>query len=79
MGPIGIQELIILLIMGALLLVFTVIPFWFICKKAGFPPWLSLITLIPFGLLVLPILLAAIDWPALRKTDPQPSSSPPLA
>ncbi len=79
MGPLGIQELIIILIMGSLLFVFTVIPFWFICKKAGFSPWLSLITLIPFGLVILPILLAAMDWPALRKADPQSSSSPPLA
>jgi hypothetical protein len=37
-----------------------VIPFWFICKKAGFSPWLTLLNIVPFGLgtLVLVYLLA---------------------
>ena len=26
-----------------------IIPFWFICKKAGFSPWLSLLNIIPHG------------------------------
>ncbi len=29
-------------------IVIGVIPFWFICKKAGFSPFLSLLNLIPF-------------------------------
>ena len=63
MGPIGMPELIMLVIIGTLAGVF---PFWFICKKAGLSPWLSLITIIPFGLIVLPLVLAFIEWPALR-------------
>lgn len=43
-----------------------VLPFWFICKKAGLSPWLSLIMIIPFGALVLPFVLAFIEWPSLR-------------
>jgi hypothetical protein len=39
-----------------------VIPFWFICKKAGFSPWLSLLNIIPFGNLVLIYVLAFADW-----------------
>jgi hypothetical protein len=41
-----------------------VIPFWFICKKAGFSPWLTLLNLVPFGLgtLVLVYLLAFAEW-----------------
>jgi hypothetical protein len=41
-----------------------VIPFWFICKKAGFSPFLSLLNLVPFclGTLVLVYFLAFANW-----------------
>ena len=41
-----------------------VIPFWFICKKAGYSPLLSLLNLVPFfiGTLVLVYFLAFADW-----------------
>jgi uncharacterized membrane protein YhaH (DUF805 family) len=35
-----------------IILVAIIIPTWFICKKAGFSPWLSFIVIIPFGGLV---------------------------
>ena len=38
------------------------IPFWFICKKAGFSPWLTLLNLLPGGGLVLVYVLAFADW-----------------
>ena len=38
------------------------IPFWFICKKAGFSPWLSLLDIIPLGNLVLLYVLAFAEW-----------------
>ena len=39
------------------------IPCWFVCKKAGFSPWLSLLCLIPsLGLLVLLYVLAFAEW-----------------
>ena len=40
------------------------IPFWFICKKAGFSPLLSLLNFVPFGLgtLFLLYLLAFAEW-----------------
>lgn len=39
------------------------VPSWFICKKAGFSPWLSLLCLIPsLGTLVLLYILAFADW-----------------
>jgi hypothetical protein len=47
-----------------------VLPFWFICKKAGLSPWLSLIMMIPFGALALPFVLAFVDWPSLRGDRP---------
>ena len=38
------------------------IPMWFICRKAGFSPWLTLLNCIPFGTPLLLLLLAAVDW-----------------
>jgi len=39
------------------------VPSWFICKKAGFSPWLSLLCVIPsIGTLVLLYILAFADW-----------------
>lgn len=39
------------------------VPCWFICKKAGFSPWLSFLVLFPgLGLLVLLYVLAFADW-----------------
>ena len=57
------------------------IPFWFICKKAGFSPWLTLLNLAPFGLgtLVLVYLLAFADWKTIPPTMaayPPPSQPP---
>lgn len=49
---------IIILVCLAVILV----PFWFICKKAGFSPWLSLLNIIPMGNLVLIYILAFADW-----------------
>ena len=66
MGPIGMPELIMIFIVAIMVAVVGALPFWFICKKAGLSPWLSLIMFIPFGALVLPFVLAFIDWPSLR-------------
>lgn len=45
-------------------MVLGVIPFWFICKKAGFSPALSLLNFIPFcvGTLALVYFLAFAPW-----------------
>lgn len=69
MGPIGMPELVVLFIIAILVALVGVLPFWFICKKAGLTPWLALIMIIPFGALVLPFVLAFIDWPALREAN----------
>ena len=66
-----------LIVLGIFLLVvfavlITVIPFWRICEKAGFPGVLSLLMLVPLGNLVLPFYLAFVDWPALKQTQPAP-------
>jgi len=52
----------ILPIIILVVLTIVIVPFWFICKKAGFSPWLSLLNLIPLGHLVLIYVLAFSDW-----------------
>ncbi|MGA3046380.1 MAG: hypothetical protein ABSD67_07130 [Terracidiphilus sp.] len=48
------------------------VPFWFICKKAGFSPWLSLLNFVPcfLGTIALIFLLAFAPWPHLREFTP---------
>ena len=51
--------------LGALL---TVIPFWKICAKAGFPGPLSLLMLVPIANIVLPFYVAFARWPVLNES-----------
>jgi hypothetical protein len=57
------------------------VPSWFICKKAGFSPWLSLLCIIPsVGTIVLLYVLAFADWkvvPAPLAAYPPPYPPPP--
>jgi hypothetical protein len=58
------------------------IPCWFICKKAGFSPWLSLLVLVPgIGQLVLLYVLAFAEWkvaPVIQQAwTPQAPYPPP--
>jgi hypothetical protein len=53
-----------------------IIPFWFICKKAGFSPWLSLLNIVPLGNLVLIYVLAFAQWKVLPA--PQAYWQPPV-
>ena len=58
--------LLILVIAIPLTLLVTVLPFWFICRKAGFHSALSLLMLVPVGNIILPFVLAFSEWPALK-------------
>jgi len=57
------------------------VPCWFILKKAGFSPWLSLLCLVPsLGTLVLLYVLAFAEWkvvPAPQVGWQQPPIPPP--
>ncbi len=70
-------------ILGMIILVgvaIKIIPCWFICKKAGFSPWLSMLSLIPVGNLVLLYVLAFADWKVTPLPPPAwgpPPSYPP--
>jgi len=62
-------------------LAIVIVPFWFICKKAGFSPWLSLLLIVPLGNLVLYYLLAFAEWkvvPVAQLGWPQQPPYPPL-
>ena len=66
-GPLGTPELIIIFSLVVTTVLVGIVPFWFICKKAGLSPWLSLIILIPLGAIVLPFMLAFMEWPSLKQ------------
>jgi hypothetical protein len=57
-----------------IILALVILPFWFICKKAGFSPWLSLLNIVPLGGIVLVYVLAFAQWKVVPA--PQPSWQP---
>ncbi|MHC4464102.1 MAG: hypothetical protein ACYTEK_10930 [Planctomycetota bacterium] len=64
-GP-GIAEMVVILCVIVFGVLLTVIPFWKICTKAGFPgPW-SLLMLVPIANIVLPFYIAFAEWPVLK-------------
>jgi hypothetical protein len=59
-----------------------IVPTWFISKKAGLSPWLSLLCLFPLTGVVLLYILAFADWkvipaPIQAWIPPQPPYQPP--
>jgi len=60
MGQIGIWQIIITILFSAL----WIIPFWRIFPRAGLPPALSLMTVIPIVGIILLWVLAFKRWPA---------------
>ncbi|MGA7856634.1 MAG: hypothetical protein WCA11_01820 [Terracidiphilus sp.] len=52
-------------------LAIVILPFWFICKKAGFSPWLSLLNIIPLGNVILIYVLAFAEWKVTPLPPPQ--------
>jgi flagellar basal body-associated protein FliL len=52
----------IMIIVVLIFVAIIILPFWFICKKAGFSPWLSLLNVVPLGGLILMYVLAFAEW-----------------
>lgn len=65
----------ILILLG---LAIVIVPTWFICKKAGFSPWLSLLNIVPCGTLILLYILAFADWRVAPATPVTPTWIPPV-
>ncbi|MGA3333859.1 MAG: hypothetical protein ABSC62_06805 [Terracidiphilus sp.] len=71
----------VFMILGLVILAILMIPFWFICKKAGLSPWLTLLNLVPFGGLILLYVLAFAEWkvaPVPQMAYPPPYPQPPM-
>jgi hypothetical protein len=70
----------IILVFSLIALAIILIPFWFICKKAGMSPWLTLLNIIPLGNLVLIYMLAFAEWKVVpvAQLAPYPGGYPPL-
>jgi hypothetical protein len=45
-----------------------IIPFWRICARVGFSPWLSLLIIVPLANIIFIYFLAFSEWPAHRST-----------
>jgi hypothetical protein len=67
----------VFLIMMLLGVAIVIIPFWFICKKAGFSPWLSLLNIIPLGGVILWYVLAFSEWKVVPAPQAAWSPQPP--
>jgi hypothetical protein len=49
-------------VVALIMVVIVMIPYWFIWKKAGFSPWLSLLMLLPVLNIVMLYVLAFSEW-----------------
>ena len=68
MNNIGLSEiLIILCVVVSIAVVVLLVPYWRIFKKAGFPPALSLLMVIPLVNIVMLYYLAFTEWPSLHQ------------
>lgn len=71
---------IVLILMPIFVLIFMAIlllPYWFIWKKAGFSPWLSLLMFIPLVNLVMLYVLAFSEWKVVPAPQPAFAYYPP--
>jgi hypothetical protein len=54
--------LIPMILFGIIANVILVIPFWFIFKKAGFSPWLSILMFVPLANIIIIYVVAFSQW-----------------
>ena len=81
MDPNQLREIqgIVLILMPIVVIVFAavmIIPYWFIWKKAGFSPRLSLLMFIPLVNLVMLYVLAFSQWKVVPAPQPAYAYSP---
>jgi hypothetical protein len=72
-------HLFVLMVLFPSISLIVVLPFWQIFKKAGFPPALSVLMLVPFVSLVVLFVVAFSEWPALRRSQQGPNWIPPVS
>jgi hypothetical protein len=61
------EILVILVIVVLVAIPFRLVPYWFIFRKAGFHPALSLLMIVPIASLIMRFFLAFAEWPSLKK------------
>jgi hypothetical protein len=54
--------------LGVIGVIILIIPFWRICKRIGWNPWLSLLIAVPLANFIFVYFLAFSDWPIQRNT-----------
>ncbi len=65
---------------GLVFTLISVIPYWFIFKKAGFSPWLTVLMFVPLANLIILYVVAFSEWkvaPVLPYGAPPYESLPP--
>ncbi|HTW47771.1 MAG TPA: hypothetical protein VMD92_07475 [Acidobacteriaceae bacterium] len=68
----------IMMLFALIGVIIVIVPMWFIWKKAGFSPWLSLLTILPLVGLVMLYVLAFSEWKvAPVAQQPYPAPYPP--
>jgi hypothetical protein len=74
-GVMGVQELLVILLMFALTAIVVVLPFWFLFKRAGFHPPMSLLAFVPLGIgpIALLFILAFAPWPKECENSGRPA------
>lgn len=77
-GP-GPAELFIILLVFVLMIAFTVLPYWFIFLKAGYPGAMALLMVVPIANVVLLFVLAFSKWPIERRLEEAQAAAGPLA
>jgi hypothetical protein len=63
----GMYEMLVIVGILPVVILLNVLPFWMICKKAGFAPALSLLMIVPIANVVLPFYIGFAEWPAQRR------------
>lgn len=78
-GP-GATELVLIFLAFAMIAAFTILPYWFIFSKAGYPGALALLMLVPIANFVMPLFLAFSKWPLERQLEDAQAAAgvPPL-
>jgi energy-converting hydrogenase Eha subunit B len=65
-GSLGVPELLVLVVVGAVSAIIVIWPAARICAKAGYSPWLGLAVVIPIANVLLLWFLAIAEWPQRR-------------
>lgn len=68
----------LMMMFAAVAVAIVIIPLWVIWKKAGFSPWLSLLSIFPVINLIMLYVLAFSEWKVVPVGQPQyPAQYPP--